>query len=149
MSDIESGRSGRAPWTLWVVGIIAVLWNGSGVFLWSGTTFAPDTFLEGMPAPHRDYVNSLPFWSTLTWGLGVLGGLVGSVLLLLRSRFAVPAFAISLFGAIANTTVYITNPPPEGFFNLPLTCFIVGFALFSLWFAHLLQRRGVLRGSSN
>ncbi|MBB6091317.1 hypothetical protein HNQ60_000163 [Povalibacter uvarum] len=149
MSDNQSARSGSAPWHLWVVGVMALLWNASGVFLWAGSTFAADAFLEGMPAAHRDYVSSLPFWSTLTWGLGVVGGLVGAILLLLRSRFAVPAFAASLFGAIANTMVYITNPPPEGFFNLPLTLFIVGFALFQLWFASSMQRRGVLHSVSN
>lgn len=149
MSDSQSARGGAAPWHLWVVGVVALLWNASGVFLWGGSTFAADTFLEGMSAAHRDYVNGLPSWSTVTWGLGVIGGLVGAILLLLRSRFAVPAFAASLFGAIANTMVYITNPPPEGFFNLPLTLFIIGFALFQLWFANSMQRRGVLRGVSN
>jgi len=97
-----------------------------------------------LPATHREYVSGLPIWSTITWGLGVLGGLVGSILLLLRHRLAVPAFALSLFGAVANTMVYLTNPPPEGFFNLPLTLFIIGFALFLFWFARFMKRRAVL-----
>ncbi len=73
-----------------------------------------------------------------------LSGVAGSVLLLMRNRLAVPAFALSLFGAASNTMVYFTNPPPDGFFNLPLTLFIIGFAIFLLWFAHLMKRRGVL-----
>jgi len=40
--------------------------------------------------------------------------------------------------------VYLTNPPPDGFFNPPLTLFIIGFALFLFWFAHFMKRRGVL-----
>ena len=40
--------------------------------------------------------------------------------------------------------VYFTNPPPDGFFNLPLTLFIIGFALFLFWFALFIKRRGVL-----
>ncbi len=144
MTDNQSGPGHAVPRYLWAVGGLAIAWNGFGTVLWGGTTFMPDTFLDGFPAAHRDYVSGLPSWSTLTWGLGVLGGVAASILLLLRNRLAVPAFALSLFGAAANTMVYFTNPPPEGFFNLPLTLFIIGFALFLLWFAHLMKRRGVL-----
>lgn len=141
-SERAQGRS--LPWYFWVVVAVAILWNAFGTVLWAGTTFRPDVFLADLPAPHRDYVSSLPSWSTLTWGLGVLGGTVGSVLLLLRNRRAVSAFAVSLFGAIANTMIYVLHPAPEGFFNLPLTVFIIGFAAFLLWFALSLQRRGVI-----
>jgi hypothetical protein len=144
MPDNRTGQGRAGPWYLWAVGGLAFLWNGFGTILWSGTTFLPDNFLAGLPAAHRDYVSGLPAWTTLAWGLGVLAGLVGSILLLLRSRLAVPAFALSLLGAAANMTVYLTNPPPDGFFNLPLTLFIIGFALFQLWFAHFMRRRGVL-----
>jgi hypothetical protein len=141
---LDQRGQGRAPWYLWVVGGLAVLWNGFGTLSWAGTTFMPDTFLNGLPADQRDYVSGLPLWSTLTWGLGVLGGVVGSVLLLLRKSLAVPAFAASLVGALTNSMVYFTDPPPQGFFNLPLTSFIVGFALFLSCFALFMKRRGVL-----
>jgi hypothetical protein len=144
MPDTRTGQGQVAPWTLWAVGGLALLWNGFGTLLWGGTTFLPDQFLDGMPAAHRAYVSGLPLWATLTWGLGVVGGAIGSILLLLRSRLAVPAFALSLFGAVANTMVYLAHPPPAGFFNPPLTLFIIGFALFLFWFAHVLKRRGVL-----
>jgi hypothetical protein len=144
MAGQAFGSARAAPWSLWVVGGLAVLWNGIGTILWAGTSFMPDMFLEGLPAAHRDYVSALPAWSTLTWALGVLGGTVASVLLLLRNGLAVPAFALSLFGAAANTTVYLTNPPPDGFFNPPLTVFILGFATFLVWFARRMQARGVL-----
>ena len=123
------------PWYFWAVAVLALLWNGLGIVLWGGTTFAPNTFLEGMPQAHRDYVGGLPLWSTFTWGLGVIGGTAGSLLLLLRNRLAIPVFTASLFGAVTNSLVYVTNPPPPGFFNLGLTLFIIGFALFLLWFA--------------
>ena len=144
MPDTQTGQGRDAPWYLWAVGGLAILWNSYGTMLWGGTTFMPDTFLDGFPAAYREYVGGLPLWSSLTWGLGVLGGGVGSILLLLRNRLAVPAFALSLFGAVANPMVYFTNPPPDGFFSLPLTLFIIGFALFLVWFATFMRRRGVL-----
>ncbi|HEY5809141.1 MAG TPA: hypothetical protein VIT67_14300 [Povalibacter sp.] len=144
MSDEKNAQDAATPWHLWVVGGLALAWNGMGTYLWGGTTFMPDKFLAELSAAHRDYVSSLPIWSTFTWGLGVVGGVVGSVLLLLRHRLAVHAFALSLAGAVTNTMVYVTNPPPGGFFNLPLTIFIIGFAIFLLWFAHFSRRRDAL-----
>ena len=144
MPDTQAARGQVTPWSLWAVATLALLWNGLGTILWAGTSFVPDVFLDGLPPGHRDYVDGLPAWSTLTWGLGVVCGLVGSILLLMRSRLAVPAFALSLLGAVSNQLVYLSNPPPAGFFNLPLTLFIVAFALFLLWFAHAMKRRGVL-----
>lgn len=120
------------------------MWNGFGVIAWGGTSFTPDTFLSGYSDEYRDYVASLPLWSMISWGLGVLGGFAGSILILLRRRLAQTAIALSLIGAVTNTMVYFTNPAPDGFFNLPLTVFINGFAFFLLWFAHLMNRRGIL-----
>jgi len=63
-----------------------------GILQCCGTTFMPDTFLEGMPASHCAAVSRLPIWSTLTWGLGVLGGTFGSILPR-RNRRTMAAFA--------------------------------------------------------
>jgi hypothetical protein len=144
MAGQRSGLREEAPLSFWAVGVIALLWNGLGTILWGGTSLAPDTFLAGMPADHRAYVESLPAWTGLTWGLGVVAGLVGSILLLLRNRLAIPAFALSLAGAVINCSSYLVNRPPPGFFNPVLTAFILGFAAFLLWFAHRMKGRGLL-----
>lgn len=142
-SHTEAGES--AGWFFWIIGGLGLVWNAIGAVLWSGTSFMPDTFLEGQPGAYIDYVSNLPSWIGLTWGLGVLGGVAGSILLLLRNRLAVPVFALSLFGALANQAGYLTNPPPEGFFNLPLVVFIIGCAVFLLVFALSMKRRAILR----
>lgn len=113
-----------------------------GVFLWGGSTFAPAQFLADLPPAHRDYVDSLPLWSTFTWGLGVLAGLAGSILLLLRSRLSVPAYALSLLGALTNNMVHLTNPAPEGFLNPILIAFILGCASIQLLTARRLHPKG-------
>ncbi len=141
MSDQQPTQRRGMPWYFWAVVVLGVLWNGLGVVLWAGTSFAPDQFLKDLPPAHRDYVSSLPSWSTATWGLGVVGGLVGVILLSLRGRLSVPVLAASLFGAVANTMIYVVYPAPPGFFNVPLTVFIIGFATFLVFFARAMQRR--------
>ena len=44
--------------------------------------------------------NGFPLYAQFGWGLGVWMGLAGSVLLLMGHRWAVPAFALSLLGAV-------------------------------------------------
>ena len=46
------------------------------------------------------WTDGFPLWANFGWGLGVWMGLVGSVLLVLRHRWAAPAFALSFVGAI-------------------------------------------------
>jgi hypothetical protein len=41
----------------------------------------------------------MPAWMTGVWAIGVWGALAGSVLLLLRSKWAVHVFAASLAGS--------------------------------------------------
>ena len=141
MTDI---RSNAAPWHLYAVGLVALLWNGFGTFAWAMTSFMAEALVD-LPADHRAYVIGLPLWSSLAWALGVLGGVAGSVLLLVRSRHAMTAFGASLLGAMANQLVYLTNPPPPGFLNVGLVAFIIGFALFLFLYARSLRGRGILR----
>jgi hypothetical protein len=141
MQHESSTPTARLPWYGWLVGIIGLLWNAMGVLLWGGSTFAPAQFLADLPPAHRIYVDSLPLWSTFTWGLGVLAGLAGCIFLLMRSKWSVMAFALSLFGAIANTLVYVTNPAPPGFVNPVLVAFIIGYAVVQLLAARQVQAK--------
>ncbi len=144
MTDDLTEQGVATPWHLWLVGGLAALWNAFGTLLWCGTSFMPDAFLADLPAAHRAYVSGLPVWATVTWGIGVLGGLFGAILLLLRNRLAVTMFALSLLGAAVNQMVYVTNPPPAGFLNMPLTLFIIGFAFLLFFYANAMKRRGVI-----
>ena len=105
----------------------------------------PDTFLDGQPIAYQEYVSTLPVWTVVSWGLGVVAGLAGSVLLLVHQKTAISVFGLSLFGAAVNQAAYITNPPPADFVNLPLVVFIIGFAAFMLVFAWLMERRAIIR----
>ena len=76
-------------------------------------------------------------------------GLIGSVLLLTRHRWAVPAYALSLLGAVVGLGYQIiASPAPapmnEGFFAvLPYVIILVAAALY--YYAHRQKRAGVLR----
>jgi hypothetical protein len=91
---------GRTPALLWIIGFLALLWNAYGCYIYLMTETANAAFLANSPPDQLAYMDSLPAWLTAFWALGVWGGLLGSILLLMRSRYSVWAFALSFIGCV-------------------------------------------------
>jgi hypothetical protein len=139
----------RAPAHLWIVGVLALLWNGFGCFDYLMTNLKNKTYLSQLTADQLAYMNSLPAWLTGVWAVGVWGGLAGSILLLLRSRHAVWVFGLSLIGAIVGMgyQMFMTNMPAsmtEGAMGI-MPWVIIAVAAFLLWYSWNTQKKGVLR----
>jgi hypothetical protein len=86
------------PRHLWIVGALSLLWNAFGATDYVLTQTRNAAYLSQFTAEQLAYFESFPAWPTAAWALGVWGALAGSVLLLMRSRFAVHAFGVSLVG---------------------------------------------------
>jgi hypothetical protein len=139
----------RAPAHLWIVGILAVIWNGFGGFDYLMTQTRNEAYLANFTDPQRIYFDSFPAWMEAAWALGVWGGFLGALLLLLRRRWAVAAFAVSLAGLVVTTLYqYVLSSPPEdlmtgGLMVFQIVIWIVAIAL--LVYAMSMRRAGVLR----
>jgi hypothetical protein len=105
----------RTPRHLWVVGVVSLLWNAFGAFDFVSTITRGEAYLREMNFDQAmiDYFLAMPDWMYVPWTLGVWGAVIGSILLLLRNRFAVWAFALSLIGAVVSL-IYgqFMDPPP-------------------------------------
>jgi len=85
-----------APWHLWLVGVLALLWNGVGAFDYVMTETRNATYMSSFTPEQLAYFYGFPKWVIAAWALSVWGGVLGSVLLLLRKRWAGPVFGVSL-----------------------------------------------------
>jgi hypothetical protein len=92
-----------------------------------------------------------PLWFGVTWALGVWFSIIGSILLLMRSRFAGSAFAISLIGLIGSS-IYTFGMVDGGSMVAAAGTTAIAFTilipviLVVLWiYARAMTRRGVLR----
>ena len=93
-------------------------------------------------------IDAFPAWTMVAWALGVWGALVGSVLLLARSRFAVHAFGVSLAGLAASTAYQQTVDMPEsmtGGMMMVMNLIIWAGAILLLGYAWGQRKSGVLR----
>jgi len=132
----------KAPLHLWVIGVVTLIWNGFGCYIYTMAMTRNPAIMADAPPEMVAALDAAPAWSSGAWAFGVWGALAGSLLLLLRSRWAVTAFAISLIGLIGST-IY------EFMWDVPVdrvqqaTIWVI--ALFLLWYAWRMRQRGLLR----
>ncbi|HEX7151363.1 MAG TPA: hypothetical protein VF618_07725 [Thermoanaerobaculia bacterium] len=88
----------KAPWHLWLIGIIAVLFNSIGVFDFIMAMAQGATYMDkaGMTPEQIAHYEGMPAWMTVVWAIGVFGAFLASILLLMRRKAAFPVFVVSL-----------------------------------------------------
>ena len=150
MTDtMAAAPAAKTPWHLWLVGVLAVLWNGFGIYDYIMTNTQGATYMAsmGMTEAQIAYFNDMPTWMTAAWALGVWGAFAGSILLLLRMKWAFHAFAISLLGLIGSWIYSLTSNGPQvmGGAVIGMTVLITIVAVALVWYAHRMTKAGVLR----
>ena len=144
----------RTPTHLWIVGILSLLWNCFGGYDYLMTKMRNMDYLAGMTPPGVDpgtllaYIDGMPLYAQFGWGLGVWSALLGSVLLLMRNRYAVWAFILSLVGMALSFGYMFFGPPMPGSEEagmmkyMPLIIVILGLAQFA--YARAVEKKGLL-----
>lgn len=142
------GRTARPPRHFWPVAVLSLLWNAFGAYDYLMTNMRDAAYLARFPPETMQWVDAMPYWALGFWALGIWCSVLGSVLLLLRSRFAVHAFALSLLGLAASTFYQASSDMPSAMRTsgaIGMTVVIWIGALFLLWYAVRVRRAGVLR----
>jgi hypothetical protein len=112
MSAVDAGIARRrTPIHLWIVGVLALLWTLMGVFDYLATQLELESYMSQFTEEQLAYFYGFPAWATAGWALGVWGAFAGAVGLLLRKRWAVWAFGISILGMIVSSiyTLVLTD----------------------------------------
>ncbi|MBS7456976.1 hypothetical protein [Coralloluteibacterium stylophorae] len=82
------------------VGVLALLWNLLGLVMLALQLSMSPAALAALPPEQREVYAATPGWVELAFAVAVLGGLAGSLGLLLRRRWALAGFAVSLAGLV-------------------------------------------------
>lgn len=147
MSDTMKAAT---PWHLWAAGVISLLWNAFGGFDFVMSVTQGETYwrASGMTDAMIAYYNAMPTWMYVPWVLGVWGAVAGSVLLLMRNKLAVPAFVLSLLGAVGSLAYGLANPMPPLPEAMAMMSYmpwvIVVIAALLAWYAWTMGKKGVL-----
>jgi ribose/xylose/arabinose/galactoside ABC-type transport system permease subunit len=148
MTQSRPGPTRRAPRLLWVVGIIALLWNAIGAFDYLMTQTRNPSYMSAFPPEQLAWFYGLPAWVVAAWATAVWGGVLGSVLLLLRKRLAVPVFLVSLVAMVITTFQnWVLANAAEIFpdtFSRVFSVLIFAIAVGLFFYARAMSKRGVL-----
>ncbi len=134
-------QSDGVPGYYWAVAVVGFLWNCIGAYFYIMAKIEPQATMAGMPPAMQDYVLTMPLWAHVGWSLGIWGSFVGSVLMLLRRHLAVPAFLVSLLGAIAS----FAAQGLAGVLTPAEPILILTVIAFLLWFCRRAHDKGQLR----
>ncbi len=142
-------RSIGTPWHLWVVGVLALLWSSVGAFDYVMTETRNASYMSTFTPEQLAYFRDFPIWVVAAWALSVWGGVLGAVLLLLRRRWAVPVFGVSLATILLTTfhNFVLTDglAMMGGVGGVIFSAVIIVIAVALLIYARSLARSGVLR----
>lgn len=147
MSDETIGTTGKAPWHLWVVGVFAVLWDAMGAYDYLMTQTQNESYMAAFTPEQLEFFYGFPTWLVFFWAIAVWGGLLASVLLVMRKRLAVNLFLVSFLCmcVTAAHNYFIANGIEimgtlGAIFSVLIFVFALGFWLY----ARAMARQGVL-----
>ena len=128
-------QSSKTPIVFWIISVLGLLWNGFGIVNWIRQTFMSESFLEGMPEEQLVLFENVPMWLTLVFGIAVIAGTLGCIGLLMKKKWAVPVFLVSLIAIIVQMGYSMSLAEYRDvmgpmFFIFPLVLILVGVLLY-------------------
>ena len=143
-----SARAERKPTWFWAAAGLGVIWNAYGTFqFFQAVTATRESLVTmGMSETQAQTMSSYPLWMTVAFAVGTFGGLVGSGLLFLRRKIAVPVLIASLLGYVV---LYIGDIT-EGIFaalgsgQVTVLSLVVAIASGLVWASRHADRNGIL-----
>lgn len=143
MSTVSMPRR-STPWHMWVVAGLTLLWNGSGAVT---ILLAQAGRLPDISADEAAYYAAQPWWLVVSTDVATLAPVAAGVALLLRSRLALPLFAVSLALIIANNLYGLVDGTSRALANqgaLIVTMIIGVIAILQLVYAVAMKKRAIL-----
>lgn len=140
----------KTPTHLWVLGILALLWNCVGAYDYLMSNIGGLAYFEsvGLDAAAYDWFQAMPVWAVAAWAIGVWGSVLGALLLLIRSRYSAPVYLVSIAGALIAFAYQLGSSRPASLQGgmatvMPLVILILIVAQW--YYARRMVQAGVLR----
>ena len=133
----ESFDKMTAPVWFWVVSVVALLWYLMDTSAFFMRLFMTEEGIKSMPENQQHLYRDMPLWVNIVFACEVFCGTLGSIALLLRKKWALPLFVISILGTLAQTSnIWFLTDAISAMGSpaivMPLVAIIIGAAMFVL-----------------
>ena len=140
----------RSAWHIWVVGLIALAWNGFAAMDYVMVQSNNVEYLAQFSTEQLSFFKSLPIWANAAWAVAVWFGVMGSLMILARKAWAVPILMLSLLAMMitAFQNFYLANPGMQEVVGKEALYFtlLIFFVALLLWlYARFLAAKNLLR----
>jgi hypothetical protein len=138
----------KVPRHLWVVGVLAVLWNAIGAFDYAATQLRIESYMSQFSEEQLAYFYGFPAWAVAAWAIAVWSSLLASLALLFRKTWATGLFGLAIV-AMVITFVYNfllsdgLSMMGAGGLIFTAVIWLIAFSLF--FYSRAMAKRGVLR----
>ena len=137
----------KAPVHLWIVGILALLWNAIGAFDYTATQMQMDFYMSQFTQEQLDYFYGFPAWVDAAWAIAVWSSLLASLLLLFRKALAAWLFGLAILAMVVTSVhnLFLTNGMEvmgEGAMTFTVVIWVI--ALFLYFYSVAMAKRRVL-----
>lgn len=145
---MNTASAAPRPGSFRVVAIVLLLWNLFGVYMFHMQYNMPPDAIAALPDGQRTLWENMPSWMWGVYGVAVVSGALGALLLLLGKRAALPLFWVSLVAIVVQfAQVFFPGGALELLgpaMALPMPALIALVALFQVWYTRRARGRGWL-----
>ncbi len=127
------------PIWFWIVSVIALFWNAMGVHQYLGQAYQTESWRAALTDEQIEMVTNFPSWLTAAFAIAVFSGVIGSLGLLLRKKWAYTLLLLSLIAVIVQMGYILMKGYYDG---IEMTISIIVFAIFLVWFSKKAVSKG-------
>ncbi len=141
-------ETNKPGFTFWIIGVIAILWNGMGVNAYLQSAFNTEAATAGLNPDQIALLDNMPAWYTALFAIAVFSGIIGSITLLMRKKLTVTLFIVSFIAATINQVYWLFGTNAADVFSdqLPylMPVLIIAIGIFLIWYAKDQRTKEVL-----
>jgi hypothetical protein len=144
---MSEAQATKTPRHLWIVGIVALLWNLMGAYDYVMTETKNEAYMSKFTPEQLEFFYGFPVWLIAFWAIAVWGGVLGAVFLLMRKKLAVPTLLVSFLCMVVTAIhnyVFAGAAEIVGGMGLFFSVVIFVVALALVIYARSMAKRGVL-----
>jgi len=142
-----AAEGSKVPVWYWVAAVLALLFECLGCFFYLAEVRLTPEQIAMLPLDEAAMLSARPGWYYAAFGVAVWVGLAGTVGLLLKRAWSVPALLISLIAVIVQFSAILIVPEMRTVTSDallgPILIALISYGIFML--ARLAKRRGWLR----
>jgi hypothetical protein len=144
----QRSNTSSPPIWFWVISVVALLWFLMDTSAFFMRVLMTEEAIKAMPENQQHLYRDMPLWVNIVFACEVFGGTLGCIALLLRNKWALSLFVISVLGTLAQTSNiwFLTDAISAmgaAAVVMPLVAIIIGTAM--IWLAKSAMSKGWLR----